>query len=193
MHRLKGNSDMFTQAKVRTVSDCARLLSGGVYGLQAMGASLGSGVRYIDGRRWMVWLGSRGARQAASYYLGVADAFNPGVVGDLPEEVNAVRAELLNSNRLDHAWYNQGHSDANGFLSWGIERHDFSLAALQAMPNLGDTHFADVKFSTGGYRLSLSRMTVADGAPYDHQVTVEKIETVDGRNNWVTVREYQAK
>lgn len=183
---------MFTQNKVRTVSDYAKKISGNVFGLQGIGGDIGNGVRYIDGHREKVWFGPRGARQCTSYLLGIIDAYNPGVIGDLPEDVNAVRAELT-GNGWNQREYDGGADDAHNFMRWYLDRHTFSLAALQAMPVVSQGHFDNVVFNNGGTKISLSRMTVADGAPYDHQVTVQKIETEDGRNNWVTVREYEAK
>src|SRR5690348_4227865 len=93
-HTRREGAKMFTQKKVETVSDYAKKITGGVFGLQGIGGDIGNGVRYIDGRKQLVWLGPRGARKAAAYYLGVIDSFNPGVIDDLPEEVNAVRTEL---------------------------------------------------------------------------------------------------
>lgn len=65
----------------------------------------------------------------------------------------------------------------------------YTLAELEAMPTIHSGHFDNLKFDDGKNRVWLSRMTVADGMPYDNQVTVEKL--IDG--NWKTVREYQAK
>ena len=54
----------------------------------------------------------------------------------------------------------------------------FTLRELSAMPTLGSGHFDDVKYEQDGWRVSVSRQTVADGAPYPNQVTVEHL--VDG-------------
>jgi|SRR5581483_4132611 len=183
---------MFTQAKVRIISDYTKKVSGDVFGLQAIGGDIGNGVRYFDCREQLVWLGSRGSREAASYYLGVIDAFNPGIIGDLPADVLAVREEL-NGDRFSQAWYDRGMNTANYWLHYRLEDHTFSLAALQAMQVIGVGHTDNIVLNTGVFKVALSRMTVADGAPYDHQVTIQKIRTVNGRNEWVTVREYEAK
>lgn len=183
---------MFTQKKVSAVSDYAKRLTGNMFGLQGIGGDIGNGVRYIDGRQQKVWFGPRGARQAASYYLGVIDAFKPGVIGDLPEEVNAVRAELI-GNGWNQGEYERGMDDAHGFMRWHLEDQTLTLAALERMPVIHQGTADNVVFNNGALKIALSRMTVADGAPYDHQVTVQKIKTTRKGNEWITVREYQAQ
>lgn len=64
----------------------------------------------------------------------------------------------------------------------------FSLRDLITMPTLEQGHFDNLKVQTDTKRVWLSRMTVADGMPYDNQVTVEKL--VDG--NWIVKEQYQA-
>lgn len=180
---------MFTQKKVQTVSDCAKKFSGNVFGLQAIGGDIGSGVRYIDGREQLVWLGSRGAREAASYYLGIADTYNvSGNRADLPPDVETVRDELI-GNGLNKQWYERGTSTAQSWLRHNLTDHTFSLADLQAIPVLTVGQADNVLLNHGGIKVSLSHTAVADGAPYDNQVTVQK----NSRNGWQTIREYQAK
>lgn len=110
---------MITESKVRTVSGRAAAMSNGWFGLQAVGGDIGYGTRYIDRRQQLVWLGKNGgSRQAASYYLGIIDALNvDGVIGDLPAEVNAVRQELVDGDGWSEKWAQQGHADAQSWLS----------------------------------------------------------------------------
>lgn len=65
----------------------------------------------------------------------------------------------------------------------------FTLKELERMPTVHEGHFDNVKFDDGKIKVSLSRMTVADGMPYDNQVTVEKL--IKGK--WKTVDEYKAR
>jgi hypothetical protein len=65
----------------------------------------------------------------------------------------------------------------------------FSLTDLITMPTLEQGHFDNLKVQTETKKVWLSRMTVADGMPYDNQVTVEKL--VDG--NWIVKEQYQAR
>lgn len=60
----------------------------------------------------------------------------------------------------------------------------YTLAELEAMPTLEHGHFDNLKIKTPTTLVWLSRMTKADGAPYDNGVTVEnyrngKLESVD--------------
>lgn len=63
----------------------------------------------------------------------------------------------------------------------------YTKEELEAMPTLHSGHFDDLKIETQTTRVWLSRMTVADGMPYDNMITVEKL--IDGR--WVTTEEYK--
>lgn len=109
---------MITESKVRTVSDQAAQMSGGWFGLQAVGGDIGHGTRYIDRRIQLVWQGNGASRQAASYYLGIVDALNTdGTVGDLPADVNAVRQELVGGDGWSEKWASQGHADAQSWLN----------------------------------------------------------------------------
>jgi hypothetical protein len=73
----------------------------------------------------------------------------------------------------------------------------YTLEQIQGMPTIHQGQYANLKVETGkerGHHLDgdekvwLSRFTVEDGAPYDNQVTVERL--VNGC--WVTVDEYEA-
>ena len=57
----------------------------------------------------------------------------------------------------------------------------FSLAEVAAMPTVREGQFDNFKYDDGVVRLALSRMTVADGAPYDNEVTVEHYNQRSGR------------
>jgi hypothetical protein len=65
--------------------------------------------------------------------------------------------------------------------------HHFTAAELEEMETLWQGHTDNLKYDDGETRYWLSRMTVADGMPYDNAVTVETL--TDGR--WITVAEYQ--
>lgn len=109
---------MFTKSKVETVSKQAKAMTGDLYGLQGIGSDIGMGTRYIDGRVQKVWFGPKGARQCASYYLGVIDGRNPGAESDLPEAVNAVRAELR-ARGWSQEEYDRGRHDVQGSERFG--------------------------------------------------------------------------
>lgn len=64
----------------------------------------------------------------------------------------------------------------------------FSLTELLTLPTLSQGQFDDLKIEKGVTRVWLSRMTKADGMPYNNQVTVERI--VNG--NWKQLQQYQA-
>lgn len=64
-----------------------------------------------------------------------------------------------------------------------------SLAELKALPTLQQSHTDNLKKDTGNERVWLSRMTVADGMAYNHQVTVE----VFSNGKWNIVDTYQAQ
>jgi len=65
----------------------------------------------------------------------------------------------------------------------------FTLRELKSKPTIESGHFDNLKMADDHTRVWLSRMTVADGMPYNNQVTVEKY--IDG--NWKTVSKYQAR
>lgn len=62
----------------------------------------------------------------------------------------------------------------------------YTKEELKAMPTIHSGQYDNLKIETPTMRVWLSRMTVADGMPYNNQVTVEKL--IDGC--WVTVEEY---
>lgn len=66
----------------------------------------------------------------------------------------------------------------------------YSLAELKAMPTLHQGQYDDLKAEFDHVRVWLSRMTVADGQPYNNQVTVED---VDASGKRVTIDTYEAK
>ncbi len=84
-----------TPEVVQRLSDFAQEQAGDGWGLMGVGADIGHGVRYLDGRQGLVWLGRTGARKAAAYYYGVAEAAHRGALGDLPEDVRAYGRELV--------------------------------------------------------------------------------------------------
>ena len=81
------------------------------------------------------------------------------------------------------------------------KKHKFTFTAkrLEFMPTIRKGQFADLKLDYWSCntdkqtRVWLSRMTVADGMPYDNYIRVEQYVcggyTENGR--WVTVAEYQ--
>lgn len=62
----------------------------------------------------------------------------------------------------------------------------YTKEELEAMPTINSGHFDNLKIETQTTRVWLSRMTVADGMPYNNMITVEKL--INGR--WVTTEEY---
>jgi len=66
----------------------------------------------------------------------------------------------------------------------------YTLKELQAKPTLSSGHFDNVKYDDGHIRVLLSRMTVADGMPYNNQVT---IEVRNSTGDWITDWQYEAK
>lgn len=66
----------------------------------------------------------------------------------------------------------------------------YTLAELKEMPTIHSGHFDNLKLDDGNTRITLSRMTIADGMPYNNQVTVL---TKDGKGDWKEVRKYEAK
>ena len=69
-----------------------------------------------------------------------------------------------------------------------VDYKGLTLEYLEKLPTLHSGHFDNLKIKEGDVQVWLSRMTVADGMPYDNQVTVEKL--VNGV--WTTVDEYPA-
>lgn len=63
----------------------------------------------------------------------------------------------------------------------------YTATELEALPTINSGHFDNLKIETSTERVLLSRLTVADGMPYDNQVTHERL--IDGV--WTTIKEYQ--
>ena len=67
-------------------------------------------------------------------------------------------------------------------------KYKYSLDELETMPTKHQGHTDDLKIEYGNKRVWLSRMTIADGMPYDNQVTVEYYKN----GVWGTTQEYEA-
>jgi len=67
-----------------------------------------------------------------------------------------------------------------------IKQH-YTASELEDMETIHSGQYDNLKIDTGLKRVWLSRLTVADGQPYDNQVTVESL--IDGR--WIKTQEYQ--
>ena len=65
----------------------------------------------------------------------------------------------------------------------------YTLAELQALPTLVRAWTSDLKATSKTKRVWLSRMTVADGEPYNNKVTVE----LYANGSWNPILTYQAK
>ena len=102
----------FTPDNVAKIAEQAKEVSGGKFWL-AYHANPGDGRTYVDGQRMTLsWKGSGAAHRAASYYLGVIEAYNPGTVGDLPEFVREALREAVRRTGYEK-WHNQGMKDAH--------------------------------------------------------------------------------
>ena len=64
----------------------------------------------------------------------------------------------------------------------------FPLAYLEDLPTLCTARADNLKIDTGSMRVWLCRCGIADGMPYDNQVTIEHLK--GGR--WVETAIYQA-
>jgi hypothetical protein len=62
----------------------------------------------------------------------------------------------------------------------------YTAQELYSMPTLQEGHTDDLKVETPDTRIWLSRMTVADGMPYDNAIEVEKLQN----GNWILVDTY---
>lgn len=63
----------------------------------------------------------------------------------------------------------------------------YRASSLRKLPTLATGQADNLKVDDGEIRVWLSRMTKADGMPYNGQVTVERL--TDGR--WITEEEYR--
>lgn len=70
----------------------------------------------------------------------------------------------------------------------------YTLAQLQRTPTIRQGQTDDLKVEAGALRVWLSRMRVEDGAPYNNEVTVERLRA-DARTGWCweTVEQYEAR
>ena len=66
----------------------------------------------------------------------------------------------------------------------------YSLDELENMETLAQSHTDNLKFNDGNIKIWLSRMTIADGAPCNNEVTVEKFNSKTG--TWDTIEVYEA-
>ena len=64
----------------------------------------------------------------------------------------------------------------------------YTLNELEAMPTLSQGQTDDLKVEKENVRVWLSRMTIADGMPYNNEVTVD----IYDHNEWATVTKYEA-
>lgn len=67
----------------------------------------------------------------------------------------------------------------------------YSLSELKSMPTIKEDHFMNLKVETEDTRIWLSRMTKADGADYNNEVLIEKLNPKT--YNWEHFESYQAK
>jgi hypothetical protein len=62
----------------------------------------------------------------------------------------------------------------------------YTADELGQMPTLVTGHTDDPKMETDTTRVWLARTTTEDGEPYNHKVTVEKLQ----EGHWMTTEEY---
>ncbi|MFF7198279.1 hypothetical protein ACFZAM_31790 [Streptomyces sp. NPDC008079] len=105
-----------SQAVVQKIANYAKEVSDGEFRLAGIGGDLGHGVRYIDGRSHIIWLGKSGNVQAASYYHGIVEAYDKGPVSDRPAWVQELGWALRNRNGFEK-WHNKGMDEAFSFLN----------------------------------------------------------------------------
>ena len=65
----------------------------------------------------------------------------------------------------------------------------YTAKELEGMETLHQGQADDCKIDEDGTRVWLCRCGVADGMPYDNQITIEKYDLKSGR--WETVETYQ--
>lgn len=70
-------------------------------------------------------------------------------------------------------------------------KYTYTLDELEAMPTISQGQADDLKIDSDGERVWLSRLTTADGADVDHEVTHEKYNIDRGR--WEESHTYAAK
>ncbi|MEV7675032.1 hypothetical protein [Streptomyces sp. NPDC088752] len=105
----------FTLDTVQRIGDHAKEISNGRFSF-GYKANPGDGVRYIDGKSMtLVWHGSGAAHRAASYYLGIIEAYNPGTIGDLPDFIREALNAAIKRTGYEK-WHNRGMDDAHGAI-----------------------------------------------------------------------------
>jgi hypothetical protein len=62
----------------------------------------------------------------------------------------------------------------------------YTADELEQMPTLVIGHTDDLKIETGTTRVWLARTTTEDSEPYNHKITVEKLQ----EGHWMTIEEY---
>lgn len=67
----------------------------------------------------------------------------------------------------------------------------YTLESLRALPTLSVGQADSLKIETEDTRVWLCRCGVADGMPYDNQVTIERFDSVKGR--WYDAAKHEAK
>lgn len=70
-----------------------------------------------------------------------------------------------------------------------IGKGQLTLKEALELPVISQGHFDNVIQETSEFRVLISRMTVADGMPYDNQISV--LQLVDG--SWQTVELYNPR
>lgn len=60
------------------------------------------------------------------------------------------------------------------------------ISELPNQPTLHSGHFDNLKYEDEKFRIWLSRMTIADGAPYNNEVTVEGLK----QGRWETLYKF---
>lgn len=65
----------------------------------------------------------------------------------------------------------------------------YTLKQLESKPTLEQGHFDDLKARKDNVKVWLSRMTIADGMPYNNQVTIERYTG----DRWETIDQYEAR
>lgn len=66
----------------------------------------------------------------------------------------------------------------------------YTLAELEEMETIRESHEDNLKVDNGHIRIWLSRMTIEDGMPYNNMVTVEILNPKNYA--WETIAEYEA-
>jgi hypothetical protein len=78
------------------------------------------------------------------------------------------------------------------FRQQAIELHgNYTCDELDDMPSVGSGHFSNTLLLDGNIRVLRGRMTIADGAMFDHAVEIEILNQLRGQ--WETVAEYDCR